>query len=75
MREKEDLQHLTRYYYKHPEEFRIQNFALAENLNHIRLSVGTWQDMDNCIIIVSKMVKSHCEYTLEDILQIYQGLA
>lgn len=75
MRAEDDLEHLTRYYYNHPEEFRIQNFALTENLSHIQLSVDTWQDMDNFVTIVSKMIRPHWEYTLEDILQIYRSLA
>lgn len=75
MRGEEELEHITRYYYKHPEEFRTQNFALTENLSHIQLSVDTCQDMDNFIRIESKMLKPHWEYRLEDIIQIYQGLA
>lgn len=75
MREEEDLEHVTRFFHKHPEEFRIQNFALTENLNHIQLSVDTGQDMDNFVTIASKMTRPHWEYTLEDILRIYQDLA
>lgn len=74
MQEAEDLEHVTKFFYKHPGDFRIKSFALAENLNDIRLSVDTWQDMDNFATIVSKMNKAHWEYTLEDILQIYRGL-
>ena len=74
MREEGDLEHLTRYYYQHPEEFRIKNFALPENLNHISLCVDTKQDMDNFVTIVSTMVKPHWEYKLEDILRIYRSL-
>ena len=75
MQEAEDLEHVTMFFHNHPEDFRIQNFALAENLNHIRLCVDTWQDMEIFAAIVSKMSRPHWEYTLEDILQIYRGLA
>ena len=74
MQEAEDLEHVTKFFYKHPEDFRIHNFALAENLNDIRLSVDTRQDIDNFATIVSKMNRPHWEYKLEDILQIYRGL-
>jgi len=74
MQEAEDLEHATRFYYKHPEDFRIHNFALSESLNGIQLSVDTWQDMDNFATIISKMNRAHWEYTLEDILQIYRCL-
>ena len=75
MQEAEDLEHVTKFFHKHPEDFRIRNFALAENLNHIRLCVDTRQDMDNFSTIVSKMNRPHWEYALEDILQVYRGLA
>lgn len=75
MQEAEDLEHVTKYFYKHSEHFRLHNFALAENLNRIQLSVDTWQDMDRCATILSKMSRPHWEYTLEDILQIYHNLA
>ena len=75
MQEEADLEHVVRYYYQHPDEFRIQNFTLTENLSRIQLSVDTWQDMDTFVTIASKMTRPHWEYTLEDILRIYQGLA
>jgi len=75
IKEDEEQEHLTRYYYNHPEEFKIQNFTLPKDLSHIQLSVDTCQDMDNFIRISSKMVKPHWEYTLADILQIYRELS
>jgi len=74
MQEAEDLEHVTKFFYKHPHDFRIHNFTLSENLNDIRLCVDTWQDMDNFTTIVSRMNRPHWEYTLEDVLQIYRGL-
>ena len=73
MQEAEDLEHVTRFFHKHPEGFRIHNFAWAENLNDIQLSVDTWQEMDSFATIVTKMTRHHWEYTLEDIIQIYRG--
>lgn len=75
MRTEDEFEHVTGYYYKYPQEFRIQNFALAKDLSHIQLSVDTCQDMDNFARIVSKMARPHWEYTLEDVLQIYGNLA
>lgn len=75
MREEEELEHATRYYYEHPEEFRIQNFALSENLSHIQLSVDSRLDMDNFVRIANKMLRPHWEYKLEDIIRIYREMA
>jgi len=74
MREKEDLEHVTRYYYQHIEEFHIKNFTLKENLNYIGLSVDTPEDLDNFVMILSNMKKPHWEYSLDDILMIYRSL-
>lgn len=72
MKEAEDLEHVTRYFYKHSDDYRIHNFARAEELRRIQLSVDSWQDMDIFATIVSKMTRPHWEYTLEDILEIYR---
>jgi len=70
-----ELEHITSYFYAHPKDFRIQNFALTESLSQIQLSVDTRQDIGNFTRLVSDMVRPHWEYTLEDILQIHQRLA
>lgn len=75
MQDADDLEHVTKFFYQHPEDFRIQNFALPANLNDIRLCVDTQQDIDNFAAIISKMSKPHWEYTLDDVLHIYRSLA
>jgi len=75
MREDEDLEHVTRFFYNHPENFRIHSFALAENLNWIQLSVDTRQDMETFAAIVSRMRGPHWEYGLEEIIEIYHQVA
>jgi len=75
MEEAEDLEHVTRFFYKHPENFKIHNFALAENLNKIQLSVDTRQEMDTFEAIISKMHRPHWKYGLEEIIQIYKQVS
>jgi len=75
MREDEDFEHVTRFFYNHRQDFKIRNFALTEYLSHITLCVDTRQDMDNFAAIISKMHRPHWEYTLDDILRIYRSLA
>lgn len=70
----DDLEHVTKYFYEHAEDFKIHNFTLPENLNHIRLCVDTRQDMDNITRIVSRMEGPHWEYRLGDVLRIYRSL-
>lgn len=71
MREKEDQEHITRHFYTYPQEYRIHNFVLSENLNDIQLSVDTMEDMEIFSAIVSQMSRPHWEYTLDEMIQIY----
>ncbi len=72
--EDDDWEHVTHYYYKHPEDFRIHNFSYTENINHIRLCVDTPEDMDKITAVISRMERQHWEYHLADLLSIYQSL-
>jgi len=74
MREAAHLEHITQYFYKHSEDFRIHNFSRPDNLNGINLSVDTPEDMDRFSAIVSRMSRPHWEYSLEEILDIYHSL-
>ena len=67
-------EHVTPYFYKHPDDFKIHNFSLPQNLNYIQLSVDTKQDMDNFAATISQMKRVHWEYTLDDILEIHSRL-
>jgi len=71
MRAEDEFEHITSYFYKYPEDFKIHNFVLPQNLNHIKLSVDTPEDMNMFAAIVSRMERPHWEYTLDDILEIH----
>ena len=74
MRKKDEFEHVTPYFYNHPDDFKIHNFSLPQNLNYIQLSVDTKQDMDNFSTTISQMKREHWEYTLDDILEIHSRL-
>ena len=74
MREADDLEHVTQFFYKHEDNFRIHNFSLTANLNNIQLSVDTKEDLDLFNGIISSFTRPHWEYTLEDILNICREL-
>ena len=71
MREAEDLEHVTRYFYRHKDDFRILNFESPHYHNHIRLSVDTPRDMETFTSLIRKMNRPHWSYSLDDILDIY----
>lgn len=75
MKATEELEHITQYFYRHPEDFRIRNFSLKEDLSQVQLCVDTREDLDTFKTIVSRMDRPHWEYHLEDIIRIYHSLA
>ncbi len=74
MRQADEREHVTIYFYKHPGAFRIHNFTLPEDFSNIRLCVDTPQDMERFATIISKMVRPHWEYTFDELIQIYSSL-
>lgn len=67
----EELEHVTKFFYKYKDKYKIFNFVLENDYSRIRLSLDTKEDLETIIKIVSKMNKPHWEYGLEDLLRIY----
>lgn len=70
----EDLEHVTTYFYKHHQEYRIGNISSDENLSGIRLCVDTRDDMKLFSAIIARMDKPHWTYSLSDVMEIYRGI-
>ncbi len=72
MKEIEDLEHVTKYFYRNKDNYSIYNFESGEELGQIQLSVDTQQDMDNFRQVLSLMDKPHWEYGYKDIIKIFR---
>ena len=72
MQGKEELEHVTKYFYKNRDAYKICNFESGKDYGGIRLAIDTKEDMNTFKGIVSKMKKPHLEYKLQDILSIYR---
>ncbi len=66
-----ELEHVTKFFYKYKDKYKIFNFVLENDYSGVRLSLDTKEDLETIIKIVSKMNKPHWEYGLEDLLRIY----
>jgi spore coat polysaccharide biosynthesis protein SpsF (cytidylyltransferase family) len=64
----DELQHVTLYFYRHPEWFRILNFGADADYSEVHLAVDTIEDMERFASLVEGMEKSHWEYGLPEIL-------
>ena len=68
----EDFEHVTKFFYRTPDQFLISNFESNENLGEVQLSVDTSADLHAISSIVSLMTHPHWEYGLTDILRLHR---
>ena len=67
----EELEHVTKYFYDHPEYFKIHNFTNDIDLSHYRLVVDTPEDLDRIKKIITSMKRPHTEYGLDELIELY----
>jgi len=65
------FEHVTKYYYDHPDEFRIKNFSNANDLSSYRLVVDTPDDLNRMKKIIGSMTRPHTEYSLDELIELY----
>jgi len=65
------FEHVTKYYYEHPDDFRIQNFSNNRDLSKYRLVVDTPEDLIRIEKIIGSMNKAHTEYSLNELIELY----
>jgi spore coat polysaccharide biosynthesis protein SpsF (cytidylyltransferase family) len=72
MRDEDELQHVTLFFYRNSQEFEIHNFAANADYSRVHLAVDTIEDMKRFASLVEGMEKSHWEYSFPDILDMYR---
>lgn len=70
----EDREHVTRYLYRHPDRFRIRNFARTQNSGEMQLSVDTAEDFDRFGAMVARMTRPHWEYGVEELIELHRTM-
>lgn len=70
----EDREHVTRYFYRHPDAFRIENVAFDRDASGVQLSVDTADDLAFISRILASMTRPHSEYGVEEVLAMGQRL-
>ncbi|MBN1106865.1 MAG: NTP transferase domain-containing protein [Deltaproteobacteria bacterium] len=70
MATEEEREHVTRYFYIHPQPYKIHNIHSGRNYGMIQLSVDTPEDMTLIEGILARMTRPHWEYGLEDVLRL-----
>jgi len=70
----DDREHVTSYFYRHADEFRIVNFAGDVPRRDVHLAVDTPEQFDFVARIVTRMNRPHWEYSLDDVLRLCDEL-
>ncbi len=70
MHEEEDMEHVTRYFYKNRHDFKIYNFESGIDCRGVSMVVDTPDDMNKFTRIIEKMDIPHWNYTFENILDL-----
>lgn len=59
--EADDREHVTRFFYEHPERFRIENFAAPEPYAGPSLALDTPEDLERLDAILRRLTRPHVE--------------
>lgn len=66
----EEREHVTLWFYRHPQRCTMRNFAAARDLSSVQLSVDTPEDLTTIARIIGKMDRPHWQYGLDDLLEL-----
>ncbi len=68
-----DKEHVTRVFYKNPDEWKIEEFQNEHDLHGINLSVDTEADFLGFSKVIARMERPHWTYGLGEILHLMFG--
>jgi spore coat polysaccharide biosynthesis protein SpsF len=71
----EEREHVTLWFYRHPEACAITNFAAAADMSEIQLSVDTAEDFADFAATIAAMKRPHWEYGLDELVALRRQLA
>ena len=74
MREAEDLEHVTRFFYRNYNDYSIYNFECHQDWSKIRLCVDTREDAERISSIISLMDGPHWIYDLNELVGLYEAV-
>lgn len=70
----QDLEHVTRFFYRNGERFRIRNLESERDEHSLQLSVDTEEDARVVGAILAAMERPHWEYTNDEIIDLHHRL-
>jgi spore coat polysaccharide biosynthesis protein SpsF len=70
MEDPEDLEHVTRFFYRHADEFAIESFAAEEDLSHLSLALDAEEDAARIERVLGAMERPHWEYGYREVVRL-----
>lgn len=67
----EDREHVTRFFYRHRNRFRIVNLEPEESYGDLHLAIDTEADLEAFKRVVGLMKRPHWDYGLDEIVELY----
>jgi len=71
MQDPQDFEHVTKFFYRNSQNFKIFNFVSRNDYSKIQLSVDTPEDLKAISLIITRMNNPHWQYGIEEILKLY----
>lgn len=72
MAEPADLEHVTRFLYRHLERFKMVNFTSGQDFGGLSLAVDTTEELARFERIVSRLESPQAELNLSEVVDLYQ---
>lgn len=69
----DDLEHVTKFFYRNSQDFKVINFTCDLCCHDVSLAVDTVDDLDVFRNLVSRMTKPHWKYSLPEILGLHRN--
>ncbi|UGS38723.1 cytidylyltransferase domain-containing protein [Capillimicrobium parvum] len=67
MTEPDELEHVTRYFYTHPDDWRIRNFTQPADEGRLDVSLDTEADAELIEAVLARMDRPHWDYSSAEV--------
>jgi spore coat polysaccharide biosynthesis protein SpsF (cytidylyltransferase family) len=74
MTDPDELEHVTLFFYRNPELFRIENFTAGHDDGDLDVSLDTVEDARLLEAMLARMEKPHTEYTSDELVELYRAV-
>ena len=72
LRDAEAREHVTPFFYRHPERFKIHNFVALEDGGHLDMSLDTEEDAQLIERMLTAMDRPHWQYDNAELVALYR---